>query len=164
MVEVRAYKSDDWPAVWGIVEPVFRAGRTYAIPTDVTEAAAHDFWIEKPAVTFVAIEPEGRIVGTYFLKANRPGPGDHVANCGYIVDPDAQGQGIASAMCRHSLHEAAELGFQAMQYNFVVATNEAAIAVWRREGFEIVGTLPGAFRHPDDGYVDAYVMFRTLTA
>jgi ribosomal protein S18 acetylase RimI-like enzyme len=96
------------------------------------------------------------------MKANHAGPGNHVANCGYIVDVDAQGQGVASTMCRHSLAEAYERGFRAMQYNLVVATNERAIAVWQREGFEIVGTLPDAFRHPDHGYVDAHVMFKTL--
>ncbi|MBK1669587.1 GNAT family N-acetyltransferase [Rhodovibrio sodomensis] len=162
MVEVRAFDGDDWPAVWRIVEPVFRAGRTYAVATDVTEAEAHAFWVEKPASTFVAADPDGRILGTYFLKPNHAGPGDHVANCGYIVDTDARGRGVASTMCRHSLREAADRGFRAMQYNLVVATNEAAIAVWLREGFEIVGTLPGAFRHPDHGCVDAHIMFRAL--
>jgi RimJ/RimL family protein N-acetyltransferase len=162
MIEIRAFESDDWPAVWRIVEPVLRAGRTYGVPTDITESDAYAFWVENPVATFVATDADRRVVGTYFLKPNYAGPGDHVANCGYIVDAEAQGGGVASTMCRHSLQEAADRGFRAMQYNLVVATNEAAIAVWLREGFEIVGTLPGAFRHPDHGYVDAHIMFRTL--
>lgn len=128
MVEIRAYKSDDWPAVLGIVEPVFLAGRTYAIPTDLTEAEAHDFWIEKAAVTFVAIEPEGRIVGTYFLKTKRPGPADHVANCGHIVDPDARGQKVASACAGIPYAKRATMAFTRIQYNFMLKTRRRLLS------------------------------------
>ncbi|MBK1696153.1 GNAT family N-acetyltransferase [Rhodovibrio salinarum] len=162
MVDIRLFEDADWPEVWRIVAPVFRAGRTYAVATDISAQAARAMWVDTPTATYVVRDGEGQLVGTYFLQANKPGPGDHVANCGYIVDPEARGQGVATAMCRHSQERAVALGFRAMQYNLVVATNEQAVALWQREGFAIVGTLPGAFCDPDYGDVDAYVMFKTL--
>jgi ribosomal protein S18 acetylase RimI-like enzyme len=116
-----------------------------------------------PAKTYVCEDTTGRIVGTYCLKPNQPGGGSHVANCGYVVSPHARGLGVASAMCVHSQHQARALGFLAMQFNFVVSTNEGAVRLWKRHGFEIVGTLPGAFQHPELGFVDAFVMFKPLS-
>jgi ribosomal protein S18 acetylase RimI-like enzyme len=114
-----------------------------------------------PARTFVA-ELDGRVVGTYLLRPNQPGLGSHVANAGYMVDPAYRGRGLASAMCRHSLSLARELGFRAMQFNFVVSTNATAVALWERHGFTTVGRLPLAFRHATLGEVDALVMHRFL--
>lgn len=111
--------------------------------------------------TFVA-EDEGEIVGTYYLRPNQAGGGGHVCNCGYMTRPDAAGRGIASGMCRHSISHARRRAYRAMQFNFVVSTNEGAIRLWQRMGFDIVGRLPGAFRHPTQGFVDALVMFQTL--
>jgi ribosomal protein S18 acetylase RimI-like enzyme len=128
-----------------------------------TEAEIHAVWIEVPAKTFVACDSDGLIVGTYFIKPNQPGLGAHVCNCGYVVAPRAQGKGIASHMCRHSQAEAIAMGFRAMQFNFVVATNTRAIRLWEWLGFSVVGRLPGAFRHLELGYVDALVMFKSLT-
>ena len=105
---------------------------------------------------------DGRVVGTYVMKANQPGQGSHVANCGYMVAPDVSGRGVGEAMCRHSLEEARGLGFRAMQFNFVVSTNARAVNLWKRCGFSIVGTVPQAFRHPTHGLVDTYVMHRSL--
>jgi len=159
---VRAYEAADWPAVWTMLEPVFRAGETYAVPREITEQDAHRIWVELPRAVRVAEDETGTLLGTYYLKANQAGPGDHVANCGYIVSPAARGLGVAGTMCRHSLTLARELGFTAMQYNLVVATNEVAVRLWQKHGFAIAGTLPGAFRHPKLGPVDAHVMYRSL--
>ncbi|PVY78417.1 ribosomal protein S18 acetylase RimI-like enzyme [Tamilnaduibacter salinus] len=159
---IRSYRPSDWAAVWSIIRPVFRAGETYAIPTDIAEADAHRLWIEAPAAAYVAQDDGGRVLATYYIKANHPGPGSHVCNCGYIVDRSARGQGLASALCGHSQTVAVELGFRAMQYNLVVATNQGALRVWRRHGFEIVGTLPGAFQHPELGDVDAHLLYKSL--
>lgn len=161
MISIREFKEQDWPAVWWIIEPVFRAGETYAYPRDITEKEAHKNWIEKPLVTYVA-EEDGEILGTYYLKPNQEGPGAHICNCGYIVSEAARGQGIASKMCVHSQQEAATHGFLAMQYNLVVSTNQTAVRLWQRMGFEIVGTIPKAFNHPTHGLVDAYVMYKEL--
>lgn len=162
MFEIREMTARDWPAVWQVVEPVFRKGDTYAVSTSITEDEAMAWWSTMPLATFVAVDAEGAILGTYYLKRNQEGGGAHVANCGYIVGERARGQGVASAMCAHSQREAVARGFRAMQFNFVVATNETAIRLWKRHGFEIAGTLPGAFRHPDGRYVDAFVMRKHL--
>ena len=110
----------------------------------------------------LAADDDGALLGTYILKPNQGGPGDHVANCAYMVAPGAQGRGIGRAMAEHSLAAARERGYRAMQYNLVVSTNQPAVALWQRLGFAVAGTLPGAFRHPEHGEVDAYVMYRRL--
>jgi ribosomal protein S18 acetylase RimI-like enzyme len=155
-----ATPADDDP-IWAILEPTFRAGETYPIPRDVSRADALAYWHTPGHSVFVA-EKNGRIVGTYYLRANTGGGGAHVANCGYMTAQDATGRGVARAMCTHSLEEARTRGFTAMQFNFVIASNERAVHLWQSCGFSIVGTLPGAFAHPARGLVDAYVMFRTL--
>ncbi|TVP57131.1 MAG: GNAT family N-acetyltransferase [Halomonadaceae bacterium] len=150
-----------WPAVWALLEPVFRAGETYAVDPGITEAAARKMWLEAPVATWLAWRGD-QLLGTYYLKPNQAGPGSHVCNCGYVVSPSARGQGLAGNLCQHSQEQALALGFRAMQYNLVVATNTAAIRVWQREGFAVVGCLPEAFRHPSEGLVDGLVMFKTL--
>lgn len=160
-MDIRRFEEQDWPATWRIIEPVFRAGETYAFPTDISEEQAYHIWIERPLATFVVVD-DGLIVGTYYLKPNQPGPGSHVSNCGYIVSDKARGKGVASAMCEHSQQEAIERGFLSMQYNFVVSTNEGAVRLWKKHGFQVVGTLPKAFRHSRLGFVDALVMFKEL--
>ena len=163
MTAIRRFRDDDWAQLWALLEPVFRAGETYSYPTDITEAQARAVWIEQPVATFVAVDAAtGELLGTYFLKPNQPGPGNHVCNCGYIVDAKARGRGVASALCEHSQREAVAHGFRAMQYNLVVETNTGAVRLWQHLGFEIVGRLPGAFRHPSQGEVDALVMYKTL--
>ncbi len=136
-------------------------GETYTLARDLSEADAISYWTGRDREAFVAVDG-GRILGTYYLKANQAGGGDHVANCGYITHPEAKGRGIARRMCEHSLEHARTRGFRAMQFNFVVSTNERAIRLWQTLGFETVGRLPLAFRHPVHGYVDALVMFRPL--
>ena len=159
---IRPYVNQDWSQVWAIIEPVFRAGETYAFSPNITEQEARHVWIEIPEITFVAVRKDDVIVGTYYLKPNQPTLGAHVCNCGYIVTETAREQGIASAMCEHSQREAFKLGYRAMQYNLVVSTNEDAVHLWKKLGFEIVGTLPKAFRHARLGFVDAFVMYKQL--
>ena len=163
MVAVRPFKDEDWTAVWQMMGPVFRAGETYAFATDMTETEARRIWVDLPGATFVAVGDGGEILGTYYVKANSAGPGDHVCNCGYIVGDAARGKGVASEMCRHSQQEAVARGFRAMQFNSVVSTNEGAIRLWKKLGFEVVGTLPEAYRHSRLGFVDAFVMYKKLT-
>jgi ribosomal protein S18 acetylase RimI-like enzyme len=160
-MEIRAARPEDAPAIWAIIEPTIRAGETYALPRDMTQTEAIAYWMGPDRETFVA-EENGRVFGTYYLRANQLGGGAHVANCGYMTSPEATGRGIARMMCTHSLERARARGFRAMQYNFVVSTNERAVRLWQSFGFEIVGTLPRAFDHPKMGYVDALVMFKTL--
>ncbi|MFT7486888.1 MAG: ribosomal protein S18 acetylase RimI-like enzyme [Candidatus Paceibacteria bacterium] len=160
--QIRQAQDSDWASIWDILEPVFRAGDTYAVDPGVSESEARKQWMMLPESTFVAMQPTGKIRGTYYLKTNHPGPGQHVCNCGYVVPESARGQGVASGMCEHSLKQALIQGFQAMQFNLVASTNEGALRLWKRQGFEIVGTLPGAFKHPLRGPVDAFVMYKNL--
>jgi len=160
---IRAYEPSDWPGVWAVLEPIFRAGETYAFPVDITEADARRKWTQAAHEVFVAqLAPEGPIAGTYYLKPNQEGPGAHVCNCGYAVAREASGQGVAAAMCEHSQRHASERGFRAMQFNLVAASNHAAVHLWSKLGFTIVGTLPGAFHHPNHGFVDAHIMYKPL--
>ena len=140
---------------------MIRAGETYTLPRDMQREEALAFWFLAGHEVFVAEEGDA-ILGTYFLRANQQGGGAHVANCGYVTAEAAAGRGVARAMCAHSLEHAKLRGFHAMQFNFVVSTNERAVRLWQSFGFETVGRLPGAFLHPTAGYVDALVMFRGL--
>jgi GNAT superfamily N-acetyltransferase len=160
-VLIRHAKTEDHGAIWRILEPVIRAGETYPLPRDMTQADAIAYWMASEHETFVA-EEDGRLVGTYYLRANQLGGGGHVANCGYVTAADATGRGVARRMCEHSLQRARDHGYLAMQFNFVVSTNERAIRLWHAMGFETVGRLPLAFKHPRQGHVDALVMFRTV--
>jgi len=158
---IRPAVPEDAAAIWSIVEPILRAGETYVLDRDMTEADALAYWLGADKETFVAVK-DGDVLGTYYLRPNQAGGGRHVCNCGYMTSPRGRGQGIARRMCAHSLDRARTRGFRAMQFNFVVGVNEPAIHLWLSLGFEIVGRLPGAFHHPTRGYVDALVMFRTL--
>ena len=160
---IRAATQRDDDAIWTVLEPILRAGETYALPRDWSREAMLAYWRSADHEVFVA-EDGGAIVGTYFLCANHLGGGAHVANAGYATAVAAQGKGIARAMCEHSIAHARERGFRAMQFNFVIASNTRAVALWQRMGFSIVGTLPGAFAHPTLGYVDAFVMYRDTKA
>ncbi len=160
-VEIRPATETDRDAIWRVFHGVVAPGDTYAFPPDIDREQALAAWLAPGIETFVAVDASG-VVGTYTLKPNQLGPGDHVANCAYMVDPGARRRGIGRAMAEHSFDAARARGFRAMQYNFVVSTNTGAVALWQALGFTIVGTSPGAFRHPQHGDVDAYVMHRWL--
>ncbi|HEX3472979.1 MAG TPA: GNAT family N-acetyltransferase [Silvibacterium sp.] len=160
-VLIRAATVADSSAIWKVIEPAIRAGETYTLPTDLSKDDALDYWFAPSHEVFVAMQ-DGEIVGSYYLRPNQGGNGSHVANCGYMTAPWAAGRGIATAMCQHSLHRAHSRGFLAMQFNIVVSMNERAVRLWKRMGFEIVGRVPAAFRHPTAGLVEAYVMYRML--
>jgi len=161
MITIRAGEEADKDAIWAMLEPVIRAGEVFALPVDMTREQGLAYWFADGNWVFVA-EDNGRAVGSYYLRANQKGGGSHVANCGYLTAGWALGRGVAGAMCTHSLTFAKGVGFRAMQFNFVVSTNEAAVHLWLKHGFEVVGRLPGAFEHPTLGFVDALVMWREL--
>lgn len=161
VLTIRAAKVEDGDAIWNILEPVLRAGETYTLPREISREDALAYWLATAHESFVA-EDNGDVLGTYFIQANQAGGGSHVANCGYMTSAAAQGRGIARAMLEHSLLHAKQRGFLAMQFNFVVSTNERPAKTWLSYGFEIVGRLPGAFKHPTLGFVDALVMYRRL--
>ena len=158
-MQIRKADDRDFDRIWPIFREIAAAGDTYAYPTEISEKQAWKVWLEAPRETYV-IEDDSRILGTYYLKTNQSGPGDHVCNCGYMVSTAARGRGLATAMCEHSQAIARGLGYKAMQFNFVASSNKGAIRLWRKLGFEIVGCLPKAFHHPTRGYIDALVMYK----
>jgi ribosomal protein S18 acetylase RimI-like enzyme len=158
---IRRATSEDWPAIWAMLEPVFRAGETYAVARDITEDTARTIWMETPAETFVAVT-NNDVFGTYYIKTNYQGGAAHICNCGYVTAHRAQGRGVARALCDHSQDGARDRGYRAMQFILVLASNVRAVALWERLGFAIAGTLPDAFDHPNLGMVDAHVMWKAL--
>lgn len=159
---IRLAQESDRTAIWQIFHAVVTPGDTYAFDPKITKDDALAYWHQAGNWTYVA-EQDGSITGTYLLRANQAGPGSHIANAAFMVAPLAQRLGVGRAMAEHCLGEARRLGFRAMQFNYVVSTNEGAIRLWKALGFDIVGTLPGAFRHPRLGFVDVYVMFKELS-
>ena len=161
MLNIRPATERDREAIWNIFHTVIAPGDTCAFDPKMSREDALAYWFRPDTHTYVA-EQDRQIVSTYILRPNQPALGSHVANAAFMVAPNARGLGIGREMSEHCLSEARRLGFRAMQFNFVVSTNDAAVRLWKQLGFKIVGTLPGAFRHPHRGYVDVYVMFRSL--
>jgi L-amino acid N-acyltransferase YncA len=161
VINIRLARKNDRDAIWNIFHKVVARGDTYVFDPKTSREDAFAYLFRKDTHTYVA-EQDRQVVGSYILRPNQPGLGAHVANAAFMVAPNSRGQGIGCAMGEHCLSEARRLGLRAMQFNFVVSTNESAIHLWKQLGFEIVGTLPGAFRHSHKGFVDVYVMFRSL--
>ena len=184
-MKIRAATEADRDAIWNIFHEIVAAGDTYALDSKMSREEALTYWIRADTRTYVAemrrpsvgeavgfagkatpspkADTEDRvIIGTYILRPNQLGPGSHVANAAFMVASDAQGAGVGRKMAEHCLSEARQMGFHAMQFNFVVSTNAPVIHLWEQLGFKVVGTLFGAFHHPEKGYVDAYVMYRSL--
>ena len=158
---IRIAMTRDFEQIWRFFKPIVEAGETYDFDRDVTKDKAFDIWMTLPNQTYI-YEKDGEILGSYYLKTNQSGGGSHVCNCGYMVSESARGQGVAAKMCEHSQQVAREFGYLAMQFNFVVETNNGAIRLWQKLGFDIVGRLPKAFNHPKQGLVDALVMYKWL--
>lgn len=161
MLTIRRAEPRDANAIWKILEPLARAGEVFTLPRDLDREDGLRYWLSEEHEVFVA-EEEGIVLGSYYLRANQRGGGSHVANAGYMTAKTATRRGIARKMCEHSLDQAHGRSFRAMQFNFVISTNQHAVRLWQSCGFEIVGRLPKAFLHPSAGYVDALVMYREL--
>lgn len=158
-MEIRAASEADGEVIWSMLEPVFRAGDTYAVDRDISRAAALDYWLGEHA--FLA-EEDGAARGTFYIRRNQPGGGAHVCNCGFVTARGAEGRGVARAMLEAALREARSLGFMAMQFNFVLDSNVRALSLWRRAGFAQIGRQPRAFRLPSGEFVDALIFHRFL--
>jgi GNAT superfamily N-acetyltransferase len=161
MLSLREATALDCDSIWNIFHSVVATGETYVFHPNISREDALAYWLDSSARCYVA-DRDGIIVGTYILKPNQPGLGSHIANAAFMVAPSERGLGLGRTMGEHCLGEARRLGYRGMQFNFVVSTNEPAVRLWQQLGFDIIGTLPGAFRHSRKGFVDAYVMFRSL--
>lgn len=160
-MKIKEATKSDWDLIWPIFHEIVSAGETYAYETDTDREQAQKIWLDTPRKTYI-FEEDGEVLGTYYLKTNQAGPGNHVCNCGYMVSSLARGRGLAASMCEHSQGIAIELGYKAMQFNFVASSNEGAVRLWGKLGFVTVGRLPSAFNHPSKGFVDALVMYKWL--
>ncbi len=158
---IRPAKDADWQGIWNIFRDVISHGDTYTYAPDFTQEEAKNIWVNNDCHGYVVTHGDA-IVGTFTIRTNKPGFGSHIANAGYMVDKAHRGQGIAQAMCSYSLKEAKKLGYDAMQFNFVVASNTPAVKLWQKMGFKIVGTVPKAFRHSKLGMTDVHIMHRFL--
>ena len=159
----RFYDDKDWPPLWDVLRPAFRAGESYPCDMDIDEAGAKAYWLAPEKNTILAEDAaSGAIVGAYYIRPDQGGLGDHVCNCGYVVAPNARRKGVASQMVRHSQNEARERGFLAMRFNLVVTANIAGVQAWQKAGFEIIGTVPRAFRYQNTEFVDAHIMYKWL--
>ncbi|MDW6005007.1 GNAT family N-acetyltransferase [Vibrio mangrovi] len=158
---IREITEQDFTVFWPCFQSVIQAQETYAFEPDMTFEQAYQLWCTTPLKTFVFAEDD-KILGSYYIRPNGVGPSRHICNCGYMVAESARGKGIARKLCEHSQQTALELGFKAMQFNSVVSTNEIAVTLWQKLGFNIVGTIPSAYHHARLGYVDSYVMHKQL--
>lgn len=160
---IRAATPADWPAIWPFLRDIVAAGDTYTWPRDISEADARDMWLKQPpGRTVVAVDADGTVLGTAETHPNQGGPGSHIANAGFMVDPRRARRGVGRALGEHVIAQARTDGYRAIQYNAVVATNHRAVALWKSLGFETVGTVPEGFLHAELGYVDLLVMYRRL--
>jgi ribosomal protein S18 acetylase RimI-like enzyme len=161
MLEIREAIESDKPEIWEIIKAVISTGDTYVFSPDSSEEKMLAYWCGADKKTYVAVS-DNKIVGTFCLKDNQPDLGSHIANAGYMVSPEAKGQGVGKTMAEFSLEEAKRLGYQAMQFNFVVKSNEIAVKLWLSLGFEIIGEIPEAFNHAGKGLTNAYIMYKKL--
>ncbi|MGF1908605.1 GNAT family N-acetyltransferase [Vibrio kasasachensis] len=160
---IREITKSDFESFWSTFSMVIEAQETYAFDPDMTMEQAFNLWCEVPLKAYAFVE-NGVVLGSYYLKQNAMGPSSHICNCGYMVSSEARGKGVARQMCEHSQQKAIELGFEAMQFNSVVSTNDIAVRLWEKLGFSIIGTIPKAYKHGRLGYVDSYVMYKWLQA
>ena len=163
MLEIRKAVEADKQQIWEIIQSVIKTGDTYPFAPDSLREKMFDFWFPAEKYTYVAVS-ENKIVGTFFLKANQPDLGSHIANAGYMVAPKAKGKGIGRKMAEFSLAEARKLGYRAMQFNFVVKSNQIAVKLWQNLGFEIIGEIPEAIQHRENGLTNALIMYRKLSS
>jgi L-amino acid N-acyltransferase YncA len=161
-VTIRSATAEDWPRIWPIFDATVQAGETYAFPMDLTRDTAQGWWMEQPPGQTVVLEEEDRILGTAKMGPNRPGHGDHIGTASFIVAPEARGRGVGRALAEYVVQWHRDEGYRGIQFNAVVETNVAAVRLWEDLGFEIVGTVPGAFRSPEHGHVGLHVMFLSL--
>ena len=157
----RADIQNDYDKIWDIFKKVIATGDTYVFDPSAPKDSLHIHWFADYMDTFVAVDND-EILGTYIIKPNQIDLGDHIANCSYMVNPEFHGRGTGKLLCEHSINFAKDKGYLGIQFNIVVSTNEAAVKLWQKFGFDIIGTTPKGFRHKDLGLVDTYIMFKDL--
>ena len=161
-MNIRPATDQDWPQIYPIYAAIMAEGKTYAFPEQQTLEEARPWWMEQPPGQTVVAISDGVIVGSAKMGPNRPGRGAHVATASFLVDPAHQGQGIGRALGEYVLDWCRSAGFASIQFNAVVESNTPAVRLWQSLGFQIIGTVPEAFDHPEQGLTGLHVMFRHL--
>jgi L-amino acid N-acyltransferase YncA len=161
-VIIRQATAQDWPLIYPIYAAIMTEGKTYAFPDGQSLEEARPWWMEEPPGQTVVAMSGGEIVGSAKMGANRPGRGSHVATASFIVDPTGQGNGTGRALGEYVIDYCRKQGFASIQFNAVVETNAPAVHLWQALGFQIIGTVPDTFDHPEHGLVGLHVMFRYL--
>ncbi|MDF6017113.1 GNAT family N-acetyltransferase [Streptomyces sp. JH34] len=160
---IREATEKDWPSIWPFFHAIVAAGETFTYPTELAEDMAQSWWlIEEPNRTVVAVDDAGTVLGTAKMNRNHMGNGSHIASASYMVAPEHSGRGVGRALCAYTVDWARKAGYRAMQFNAVVETNANAVKLYRSLGFEIIGTLPEGFNHPEHGYVGLHIMYKSL--
>ncbi|MEP1095994.1 MAG: N-acetyltransferase [Cyclobacteriaceae bacterium] len=160
-IQIRKATLEDRDSLWQIISLVINKGDTYVFAPTSSKKTMMSYWLTESNHVFVA-EIGGVICGTYLLRDNQPDLGSHIANGSYMVHPEFQGMGIGKTMGEHSLETAKSLNYKAIQFNIVVKSNESAIKLWKKLGFEVIGEIPEAFQHVQLGLTNAYIMHRKL--
>ena len=161
-MNIREARDDDWPSIFPIFSAIVAAGESYAYPPNLSLDDAKAQWMEgAPSRVIVAVD-EGRIVGSAKAGPNHPGRGAHVTTASFMVDPNAQGQGVGRALGLEVIEWARAEGFSAMQFNAVVETNVSAVQLWRSLGFDVLTTVPEAFDSAEHGLVGLHIMYLRL--
>ena len=160
----KADEVKDYDAIWEIFSAVIKTGDTYVFDPTTPKSSLRNYWFAEYMDTFVAVDEQGEILGTYIIKPNQLDLGNHIANCSYLVNPSFHGKGTGKLLCEHSIRFAKEKGYLGIQFNIVISTNTAAVRLWQKFGFEIIGTTPKGFRHQELGFVDTFIMFKNLQA
>ena len=160
-MQIKLISEHDFEDFWPVFREIIQAEETYAFEPNMSRDEAYELWCKKPQEAYIA-KDGALVMGSYYIKPNSAGPSRHICNCGYMVSPEARGQGVARLMCEHSQERAIKLGYQAMQFNAVVSTNWVAVNLWQKLGFDIVGTIPKSYQHKKLGLVDTFVMYKWL--
>ena len=162
-MSIRQATADDWPQIWPIFAEIVEAGETYAYPTDLNSDQARDLWLERPPGSTVVLEEDGQILGSAKMGPNRPGRGSHIGTASFMVSAGSRGRGVGRRLAEHMVEWHRDQGYRGIQFNAVVESNTAAVHLWQQLGFEIVGTVPGAFESRTHGLVGLHVMYLELS-
>ena len=160
-MNIRLATDSDYDVMWGIFQEVIQTGDTYSFAADTPRSDFRQYWSAPAMRTFVA-ESDHEILGMYYIRPNDIDRGGHIANCAYMIKSIARGKGIGGLLCEHSIQQAEEMKFIGIQFNKVVSTNKAAIKLWEKHGFRIIGTTPNGFDHKEFGLVDTHIMYKAL--
>lgn len=162
MIKISHLPKEDFHRIWHVFQAVLANGRTYALPDTMDLDEAATLWCTGERTAYIAEDEAGQVIGTFYLRANMPGPGSHIANGGIMIAHEMRGKGYGMALAQEMIAKAKASGYRAIQFNNVVETNTASLAIWKQLGFSEIGCVPEAFQHKDKGLVDSFILYKKL--